>query len=204
MFKEMFKKILPQTFFFTGLAIMPAFLFTENTQIRLVFVILIITLNLISGRNFRLFPNIVLTAGVILANLYPPGGRIYFSLGPFYFTQEAVMLGIKKSLLLIGSVYISRFSVRRELIFPGKTGALLYRTFFYFEKFTELRLDVKSDIIMQIDSRLIEIEESSAKPQTGSHSFTGKTDPGNLLFFAMVTVLFWSLFFFSKIYLRRS
>jgi hypothetical protein len=28
-------------------------------------------------------PNIILTAGVILANIYPPGGKIYFSIGNF-------------------------------------------------------------------------------------------------------------------------
>ncbi|MDX9802221.1 MAG: hypothetical protein RBT69_12895 [Spirochaetia bacterium] len=202
---NIFKKILPKTYFYTGLSVMVPFLFTENIAIRFLFTAFIIIMNLFSGRNFRLLPNLILTAGVILANIYPFGGRVIFTIGPLFITQEALISGIEKSLLLIGSVYISRFAVRKQLVFPGKTGLLLYKTFYYFEKFTEMKLNVKSDIIGQIDTRLIEIEGLSAKEDVSSvSSFSAKSGMVNHLFFILVSLFFWVLFIASKFYLGRS
>ncbi len=202
---NLFKSIIPKTFFYTGLSVMIPFLFTENTAIRLVFTAIIILMNLFSGRNFRLLPNIILTAGVLLANIYPFGGKVIFTAGPVFITEEALISGIEKSLLLIGSVYISRFAVRKELIFPGKTGLLLYKTFYYFEKFTEMKLNVKSDIIGQIDARLIEIEGLSEKEEEipSATSFRIKSGRADNTFFILFSFFFWGLFIFSKIDLWR-
>lgn len=201
---NLFKTILPKTFFYTGLSVMVPFLFTENTAIRLVFTATIILMNLVSGRNFRLLPNIILTAGVMLANIYPFGGRVIITIGPLFITEEALISGIEKSLLLIGSVYISRFAVRKELIFPGKTGQILYKTFYYFEKFTEMKLNVKSDIIRQIDARLIEIEGLSENEEIiSATSFRIKSGRADNTFFILFSFFFWGLFIFSKINLWR-
>ncbi len=200
----MFKKILPKTFFYTGLAIFPPFLFTDSTGIRLILVLAIIAANILSGRKIRLLPNLLIIMAVIAANLYPPGGKVYFSLGPLYFTEDAILSGLRKSLLFIGSVYISRFAVRKELVFPGKTGILLYKTFFYFEKLTEMRLNVKTDIIGQIDSRLVEIESMSGKAEIEIHSFSSSSGSRDFLFFTVINVFFWALFAYSEIYLGRS
>ena len=199
-------KIQPKTYFYTGLAIMPPFLFTENIYLRAVFLLFILFLNLLTGRKFRIMPNIIITAGVVLANIYPPGGKIYFSIGNLLVTEEALITGLKKALFLTGSVYISRFAVRKELIFPGKTGNMIYKTFYYFEKFTEMKLNFKKHVIEQIDMRLMEIENSShAAGTSGSlkHSFYRGSDwPNNLLFFS-VAILFWAFFAVSEIYLGR-
>jgi len=193
----MLKNIEPGIYFLTGIAIFIPFLFTNNLIIRFLFVVIAVILNILTGNKFRILPNILLLAAVMIANIFPPDGKVYFKISSFYITQGAILSGLKKSLLLIGSVYISRFSVRKELILPGKTGVLFYKIFFYFEKLTELHLKFRKDIIEQIDLKLIEIEKSIAVDETvktNRHSFNKKPDLKQILFFIIVILLFWGLF----------
>ena len=206
----MLKNIKPGLCFFTGIAILPPFFFTNNLLIRFIFVVTAISLNILTGRKFRILPNILLLLGVIIANIYPPTGKLYFKIGYFYITEDAIFSGLKKSLLLIGSVYISRFSIRKELLLPGKTGALFYKIFFYFEKLTELHLKFKKDIIEQIDLKLIEIENSNTimeTPESKDCFFNSKqnlqSDLKQILFFIIIIFFFWGLFTYSHIDLRR-
>ncbi|MCL2792395.1 MAG: hypothetical protein FWD87_04820 [Spirochaetaceae bacterium] len=203
----MFKNIEPGIYFFTGIAILFPFLFTNDLIIRFVFVVIAVILNISTGRKIRVLPNILLLLGIMIANIYPPGGKVYFEIGNFYITQGAISSGLKKSLLLIGSVYISRFAVRKELIFPGKAGFLFYKIFFYFEKLTELHLKFKKNIIEQIDLKLIEIEKSTALSEATNaknNSFNIKPDFKQILFFITINFLFWGLFIYSNIDLWRS
>ncbi|MCL2704695.1 MAG: hypothetical protein FWE72_00610 [Spirochaetaceae bacterium] len=193
----MFKNIKPGICFLTGVAIFFPFLFTSNLIIRSVFVFIVIILNILTERRFRILPNILLLLAIMIANIYPPDGKVYFEVGHFYITQGAIFSGLKKTLLLIGSVYISRFSVRKELVFPGKTGALFYRIFFYFEKLTELNLKFNKNIIEQIDFKLIEIEKSTSIDHAGktkNHSFNIKPGLKQILFFIIINLIFWGLF----------
>ncbi|MCL2295003.1 MAG: hypothetical protein FWC36_09090 [Spirochaetes bacterium] len=203
----MLKNIDPRLYLITGIIIFPAFLFTTDLFIRFLFVIIAVVLNIITGRKFRVLPNILLSLGIIIAHIYPPSGKVYYEIGQFYITQGAIFLGLKKSLLLIGSVYISRFSVRKDLVLPGKAGALFYEIFFYFEKLTELHLKFKKNIIEQIDSKLLEIENSPAIKEgakTKSPSINSKPCFRQILFFAAIVFLFWGLFGYSHINLWRS
>ena len=195
----MFKNIEPGVCFITGIAIILPFLFTDDLIMRSIFVVIAIILNISTGRKIRILPNILLLFGVIIANIYPPVGKVYFEIGNFYITEGAITSGIKKSLLLIGTVYISRFAVRKELVFPGKTGFLFYKIFFYFEKLTELRLKFRKDILEQIDSKLIEIEESTAPSEADNaknHSFNVKLNFKQIVFFAIISLLFWGLYIY--------
>ncbi|MCL2480931.1 MAG: hypothetical protein FWF38_04415 [Spirochaetaceae bacterium] len=192
----MLKNIEPGICFFTGIAIFFPFLFTNNLIIRFVFVVIAVIINILTGRKFHILPNILLLLAIMIANIYPPDGKVYFEIGHFYITQGAIFFGLKKSLLLIGSVYISRFSIRKELVFPGKTGALFYKIFFYFEKLTELNLKFKKNIIEQIDQKLIEIEKSTSLNDAGktkNHSFNIKLDFKQILFFVIINTIFWGL-----------
>ena len=205
--KIMLKNIKPGIYFFTGITIFIPFFFTNDLTIRFIFVVTAVILNILTGRKFRLLPNILLLLLIMAANIYPPDGKVYFKICNFYITQGAIFSGLKKSLLLIGSVYISRFAVRKELIFPGKTGVLFYKIFFYFEKLTELHLKFKKDIIEQIDQKIIEISNETAiieEAITDKHSFNIKPDFKEILFFIIINIIFWGLFIYSNIDLWRS
>ena len=205
--KIMLKNIKPGICFLTGIAIFIPFLFSNNLTIRFIFVIIAVILNILIGRKFRILPNILLLLLIMAANIYPPDGKVYFEISNFYITQGAIFSGLKKSLLLIGSVYISRFAVRKELIFPGKTGILFYKIFFYFEKLTEMKLKFKKDIIEQIDLKIIEISNDTSLNKDSiaqSHSFNIKPNLKEILFFITINIIFWGLFIYSNIDLWRS
>ena len=202
---QIFKTLNPRTYFFTGLLILPAFIFTRNLYFLTAGMLLIVMLNIASGKKVRVLPNIILFAGIVAANLYPPGGKILYTAGVLTVTEEAVLTGIRKAVFLIGTVYISRFAVRKELVIPGKTGELLYKSFYYFEKLTEIgsyRLKSISlnSIIELVDNKMVEISESS-------HTFLKKEDKSSAvidsILFISVSFLFWGMFILSKVYLGR-
>lgn len=194
--KKPILSIQPKILFFTAIIILPAFLFTNSIVFRGIFTATAVLIAIITGKRFRLLPNLIISFCVIAANLYPPGGYILAKIGPFFITVEALITGINKSLLLIGSAYISRFAIGKELVFPGKGGELLYKTFFYFEKFTEIRLDFKKNLISQIDSLIISLEKTvpEAAPDTLFSLELGTLRKADIIFFVTTVIFYWLLF----------
>ena len=140
------KKLVPGTIFgepkyrfIAGLLIVPSLLFQENLYIKAFQVFLFILLSSLSGKKFRVLPNLMISAGIIFMNLLTPMGRVLYSLGSFYITAGALRVGISKALMLIGLIYVSRFSVTRGLSLPGEFGGIIARVFYYFEELTARR-----------------------------------------------------------------
>lgn len=129
----------PKLRFIAGLITVPALLFQTNLYIKICQVLLFILLSVLSGKRFRVLPNLLIAAGIIFMNLLTPLGKILFSLGNFYITEGALKAGLQKTLVLIGLIYLSRFSVTRGLSFPGELGGTLARVFYYFEEITARR-----------------------------------------------------------------
>jgi hypothetical protein len=189
-------KTNPILFFYTGIAILPAYLFVNNFKAQLIMISGIIILNILTGRKIKIVSNILLTAGIIVANIYPPAGKMYFSIGPFYITHDALFSGLKKAMFLIGTVYISRFSVRAGINFPGSAGKLVYQIFFYFEKLTELHpIKIKKNFINQIDIKLMEIENIEYNDNTNNNY---RYNIADLLFFILTVSFYWLIFFTLK------
>jgi len=129
----------PKYRFIAGLLLVPSLLFQENLYIKAFQVFLFILLSSLSGKRFRLLPNLMISTGIIFMNLLTPMGRVLFSLGGFYLTAGALGVGISKALMLIGLIYVSRFSVTRGLSLPGEFGGIIARVFYYFEELTARR-----------------------------------------------------------------
>lgn len=192
--KKPLLSIQPKVLFFTAIIILPAFLFTNSIMFRATFTVAAVLIAILTGQRFRLLPNLIISFCVIAANLYPPGGYILLKIGPFFVTLEALITGINKSLLLIGSAYISRFAIGKELVFPGKGGELLYKTFFYFEKFTEIRLDFKRSLIPQIDSLIISLENTVPEITYSTVFSRGLIRKADVIFFITTIIFYWVLF----------
>lgn len=120
-------------FFLSALVSLPAFLLLDSVIIKTILTLFYICFMLLLGKGFRLMPNVMVFLSITLLNLFSPIGKVLLSLGPFVITRGALDNGILKSVTFIGLIYLSRISVRRDLEFPGKLGALLSRTFFYFD-----------------------------------------------------------------------
>lgn len=152
----------PMARFLAGLLIMPAFLLQDNTFIRTGMVLLFIILSCLAGKRFRLLPNLLISAGIIFINLLTPLGRVIYKIGGFYITEGALRAGVMKALLLIGLIYLSRFSVSKGLKLPGKIGGLIGRVFYYFEEITARRGGFnRKNLFVYLDELLISAEQNS-------------------------------------------
>ena len=156
------EQISPQHIFAAGIAVLPAFIMQDSISVKWAQVCFYILLSYITGKKILILPNIIMISGIVFANLITPVGQIIFSIAGFHVTTGALHNGFEKSALLIGMIYLSRFSVGRGVYIPGKTGSLLSLVFFYFEKILEGGKFTKGNIIRKIDERIISVHNSSA------------------------------------------
>lgn len=109
-------------------------------------------------RVVKILPSFFMTAGITFFQLFSPEGKTLFHLGAFRLTLDAIFLGLHKSAILCGMVFLSQFAVDSRIHLPGKIGNFLYTMFYVFEKLSETRLVLKpSKLIETLDARLFEI-----------------------------------------------
>lgn len=107
--------------------------------------------------RFRIIPSLVIIISITVFNLINPVGKVLFKIGSFPVTQTALLIGLRKGLILTAMVFISKFLVSRRIRFPGTTGRLINETFHYFDRITSVRLSFKPGrIIETLDNRLLE------------------------------------------------
>jgi len=137
--KEAWRRIPPLYLFLWGLVLMVTYLFQTSLPVRAGETLAYVLLAVLTGRRFRLWPNLTVVAGVTLVHLISPLGRVMFTLGSWQITQGSLELGLFKGLMLVGLIYISRSFISPRLSLPGRAGALMGLTFAYFEALTESR-----------------------------------------------------------------
>jgi hypothetical protein len=184
----------PKFYLWAGMASAPAFLFQSDPLFRWIQVFLYVGASIISGKKFRLLPNLLMAGGIIFANLITPNGRVLFSLFSFPVTEVALENGISRAALLIGMIYLSRFSVRKNLMIPGRMGSLMALVFFYFDRIVEGERVTRGNIMDKIDEKLLAVQNlSESSLQTGS-STSGKKAGEKLLLPTILFLFSWTLF----------
>jgi hypothetical protein len=155
--------ISPEVLLFTGVLVLPAFLFTSSLPVKTVLAAAYIILTVFGGRSFKILPNVIVAVGIVAANLITPFGKILFQIGTFRITEGAFRLGALKAATLIGLIYLSRLTVRSSLRFPGRFGELLALTLFYFERITERKMRLSPrDFWKNLDDLLRDVYEGAA------------------------------------------
>lgn len=92
-----------------------------------------------SGRKVRVIPILWLIFRTVFINILLPSGEVLFSVGVLKVTHESLLLGIRRSLILLSSNWFSNFIIPKkdEVTQAFKPGSLLYLTFDYFKTITE-------------------------------------------------------------------
>lgn len=186
----------PKFYLWAGLASVPAFLFQSDPLFRWVQVLFFIAASIISGKKFKLLPNLLMAAGIIFANLMTPNGKVLFRVFYLPVTQGALEHGISRAALLIGMIYLSRFSVRKNLVIPGRMGSLLALVFFYFDRIVEGERISRGNIMERIDEKLLAVQNLSVLHEDLSKTIALKGSEGRLI---LPVVLFISSWFFFTI-----
>jgi len=106
-----------------------------------------------AGARIKILPFISVSAGIILFNLMAPFGRVLLEPFGLPVTDGALLLGIKKALVIEGMLFISRWMLYPPPRLPGRAGVLLSETFAFLGYLTagRKRLDRKN-LVAGIDA----------------------------------------------------
>jgi len=105
------------------------FLLVPQLFVRTALFLLFWFLAVLAGKKTRPLFTIIGIVMILLCNLFPPYGRIIFSLGPFIITEENIMRGLQRAVTMEGLVMFSRLAVGSAFPLPGALGRLLREIF---------------------------------------------------------------------------
>lgn len=135
-----------------------------STIILWLFVILFFILASIKRKKVKLLPSILVTLTVTFFALLSPYGKVLLTLGSFKITSDSLILGLRRSGILVGMVFLSQIIISPKIKLPGKLGKFLKQVFYWLEKLTEVRLKFKPKMIIEtLDNRLCEIWDEETK-----------------------------------------
>ena len=112
----------------------------------------------------NLISSFILLLSIIFFSLLIPNGKLLFSIGSFKITQESLFLGLRRGLILILSIYVSKIIVSKFPPLKGRFGKFINMILLYFKELTSFeREDSDKNIIKKLDSHLINVYNSSVK-----------------------------------------
>lgn len=159
--KKLLHEASPQALFVLGLLTLPAFLFQEKLLYRTLDAAFFLILALCAGKRIRPLPALALLVSVTVFALLVPHGKVLVNLFGLPITDGALKMGLSRGILLLGLFYLSKFTVVRGLVLPGKAGQGIARVLFYFERFSEnyTRISIR-DLPGSLDDLLIRVSEA--------------------------------------------
>ncbi len=122
-----------------GFVVALIFLVQQEILVKAAFLALFIAWTWLAGKRFSLVSTLVVSAGIVVANLLIPSGKVLFKLGLLAVTQFALIEGISKALTFEGLMYLSKAAIMPGLHFPGRFGAIIAQAFQYYDRIIEYR-----------------------------------------------------------------
>lgn len=148
----------PATLAAAGAAISLAYFFQRSLEIRAAMFLFFVGAAWLSGKKLSLVATVVVSAGIVAANLLVRVGKVIAVLGPFQITEIALIDGLEKALVFEGLMYISKASILPGLRLPGRFGALVASAFVYYDRIVEYKGRVKAaSLIADADRLMLEI-----------------------------------------------
>ncbi|AEJ60940.1 hypothetical protein Spith_0661 [Spirochaeta thermophila DSM 6578] len=117
---------------FTGILVFLLFLAQPSLPLRAVHTGILAFMAVLSGKRLKTGYFILFVGGITFFQLLIPRGKVLLELGPFPVTEEALLVGLEKGLTLCGLIFLSLFSVRKDLPLPGRLGTYFSRVFGYY------------------------------------------------------------------------
>lgn len=112
----------------------------------------------------NLISSFILLLSIIFFSLLIPNGKLLFSIGSFKITQESLFLGLRRGLILILSIYVSKIIVSKFPPLKGRFGKFINMILLYFKELTSFEKENSGkNILKKLDSHLINVYNSSVK-----------------------------------------
>ncbi len=153
-----YKNIHPQVLFFSSILCLPTVFFQDITAFIWIVALLFLILLTIKKGRIRLLPSIIILVSILFFNMLNPSGRVFITIGAFRITEGALEFGLKKAGVLLSMVFISQYSVSKDLHIKGRIGYFISMMFYFFEELTENKthFNVKEPI-KSIDTILLAV-----------------------------------------------
>lgn len=167
---------------------------------------LMIIFAFIRKKRVKILPSFFITLSLVFFSLLSPFGKVWFSIGNFTITEGAFLLGLKKSFVLCGMVFISQIATSFEFNIKGNFGKMISEVFYWFSIFSDFSKKAKSESKLQInekkksklslksiDEYLCELYfEEKQEKNNNAH----KTEETGEMFWTILLILLNSLFYF--------
>jgi hypothetical protein len=141
-----------------GAAIAASYLFQRSLIVRAAMFLCFLAAAWLSGKKVSPLATILVSAGIIAANLLVPVGRVLAQLGPIKVTESALLDGIGKALVFEGLVYISKATILPGLRLPGSFGSLVASAFVYYDRIIEYKGKVRpASLIEDADALMLKV-----------------------------------------------
>ena len=174
--------------FIWGIVLLLLFLFSEGLVVRLLQVVLFAVLAGTAGKRIRYLYFVILTLSITVFNLLTPWGEVLVAFGRFAVTRGALVNGLTKGITISGLIFVSLFSVSKNLVLPGRLGRLLGKSFYYFESLYSQKKKVHRRTFFQdVDEILLALFPSDIKP-TSSAAVVKTRVPGYLAIFFTIGI----------------
>lgn len=148
----------PNLLFVSGILSIPAFILITFLPLKLGLIIFYYILALLNKKRIRLLYFLILSFFIICFETLIPAGKILLSVGPVKVTSLALDRGLRKAATLVGLVFISLSTIKKDLRIPGGAGIIFEKTFFYFEQFFQLRKKIRpKEFIKSLDQALFSV-----------------------------------------------
>lgn len=160
----------------------------------------------IRKKRVKILPSFFITLSLVFFSLLSPFGKVWFSIGNFTITEGAFLLGLKKSFVLCGMVFISQIATSFEFNIKGNFGKMISEVFYWFSIFSDFSKKAKSESKLQInenkksklslksiDEYLCELYfEEKQEKNNNAH----KTEESDEKFWTILLILLNCLFYF--------
>jgi hypothetical protein len=161
-----------------GAAISIAFLFQRSLAIRAAMFGCFLAIAWLSGKKVSLLSTVLVSAGIVAANLLVPVGKVLAYLGPIRITETALVDGIGKALIFEGLIYVSKACVLPSLKIPGRFGALVASSFVYYDRIVEYKGSVRpAHLVEDADALMLELWDEALTAGPGTERRPEATPP---------------------------
>jgi hypothetical protein len=153
----------PSALAIAGIIVMVAFLTMNNLTVKTIMLLVFIAAASALGKRFSLFTTLSVSAGIILANLLIPSGRIMTTLWGFRITEGALLEGLNRAITFEGLMYISKASIMPGLSLPGRIGGIVAAAFGYYERVLEFKGRIRpATVAIDADGLMMRVWESTS------------------------------------------
>lgn len=146
-----------------GASIATAFLFQRSLAIKAIMFICFFGAAWLSGKKVSIPATLLVSFGIVFANLLVPVGKVLVVFGSFKVTEIALIDGIGKALVLEGLLYVSKATILPGLRLPGRFGALIAAAFVYYDRIVEYKGSIRpATLIEDADRLMLKVWETPA------------------------------------------